>query len=539
MRSPRTLWFRFSAVPPDADRGLSNGRVPIGKEYAARDTWFATLLSLALLIALARFYTYTEPLEMDAAKHAAVANELHAGSALYADVWDHEPPAIHATYFIAQGLFGYGMLHVYVLGLFAAVGTMLGVFVASSCTGAGALAGVWGAAFWALLCSDLYLQANQPNAEAFVNLCLVWAFALLLRLSGDRVELGRTVLIGGFLVLATLYKQVALVAVTLLLAAHVWSPRGGSAGRRRALGQVAVIGGVGIMTWLGVFLHFAQTARLDDFWNAVFVFNGHYGGNPITNLFVGFSPTHLFPPQMYPTLPLVVVGLLGAVRSASPTSRRALLLAAYAAGSFVAVDLPGGFFGRYYQLWLPVVVIAGAWGLSALRPRTEPANSRWLSMTGPIVALLLLLTQLPYYSYPPEEWSVRKFGRRLVYDAEVARRVDDLLLADETFYVWGHEAELYYYSGRRPPTPEFRSADLLAGPLEDRRVNRVLASLAHEHPELVLVSRMDAFPVEHRLPHWLLEHYVEIPDGLGEDLQPARFRVFYLRGGRLETERPS
>ena len=71
--------------------------------------------------------------------------------------------------------------------------------------------GLWAAAFWALISGDMYLQANQPNTEVFQNLCLVWAFALLLRMPGGRVALGRAATIAALFALASLYKHVALV----------------------------------------------------------------------------------------------------------------------------------------------------------------------------------------------------------------------------------------------------------------------------------------------------------------------------------------
>src|SRR2546428_13654177 len=57
-----------------------------------------TLVALAALIAVARLHTYHEPLERDITGAAVIGHELLAGRALYADMWDHKPPALHATH---------------------------------------------------------------------------------------------------------------------------------------------------------------------------------------------------------------------------------------------------------------------------------------------------------------------------------------------------------------------------------------------------------------------------------------------------------
>ena len=47
----------------------------------------AVLTALALLIVVARLYTYHEPLERDITSAAVIAQELLSGRSLYADMW--------------------------------------------------------------------------------------------------------------------------------------------------------------------------------------------------------------------------------------------------------------------------------------------------------------------------------------------------------------------------------------------------------------------------------------------------------------------
>jgi hypothetical protein len=144
---------------------------------SARRTWPAlALLGLALVIATARLHTYHEPLERDITAAAVIGHEMLAGRSLYADMWDHKPPAIHVTHALAILLAGYGPGAVYLLNIVAAITTLGGTYLAASAVG-GVVAGLWGAVFWTLVSGDLWLQANQPNAEVFINACVAWAFA--------------------------------------------------------------------------------------------------------------------------------------------------------------------------------------------------------------------------------------------------------------------------------------------------------------------------------------------------------------------------
>jgi hypothetical protein len=520
------------------------------------------LAALTILIAVARLYTYHEPVEMDAATYAVVAHELRDGRSLYTDLWDHKPPAVHATFVAAQAVFGYGPGHVYALGVLVAVLTLVGVFAAASVPPFGSEIGLWAAAFWALISGDMYLQANQPNTEVFQNLCLVWGFALLLRLPYDRRALGRAAAIGALFALASLYKHVALVTAGMLVAAHVLmyaravgrgavalglvpageADRSDHEGRDFTISESIVSPVVihaGVITtviatmWAAVCGYFALTGRFADFYGAVFLFNRQYSGSAVVNLMLGFTPTWLLPRFMYVFLPLIVIGVLGAFVGRELRSPRGVLLAAYALGTVVAVALPGRFFEHYYQLWLPVLAIAAAWGIAALAPITAELR-RWQARAALAVALVLLAGQLPYYRLAPQEWSVAKFGGRLINSRYVASMINEVLLPGETFYEWGHEAELYFYSSRRPPGSELRSEHLLSGPRGAERSHKLVADLSSAAPELLLVSERFRFPLEHEVPNWLMQHYVEFGPERRAQWSRLGYRAFYRRGGDLE-----
>src|SRR3989449_573322 len=196
-----------------------------------------TLVALAALIAVARLNTYHEPLERDITGAAVIGHELLAGRALYADMWDHKPPALHATHAAAILMAGYGPSAIYLLNVVAAITSLLGVYAAATVVG-GPVAGLWGAAFWTFVSGDLWLQANQPNAEVFINACVVWAFALLVRTTGPSVP--RMLVVGALFALGSLYKPVIVAPAALLAVTHLAAPPAGHT-RRRALGDVGMI----------------------------------------------------------------------------------------------------------------------------------------------------------------------------------------------------------------------------------------------------------------------------------------------------------
>jgi len=98
---------------------------------------------------------------------------------------------------------------------------------------------LWGAVFWTLVCGDVWLQANQPNAEVFINACVVWAFALLVR-AGGRPRLWRALAIGGLFALASLYKPIAIAPAALLGLAHVVATDGVDADVRNGFDGIKV-----------------------------------------------------------------------------------------------------------------------------------------------------------------------------------------------------------------------------------------------------------------------------------------------------------
>ncbi len=503
------------------------------------------LLALGGGIALARLHTYDEPVERDLATYAVVANELLNGQRLYSEIWDNRTPAIHLSYALAQLLVGNGQAQFYLLGVAAAVITLLGVYWAASKGGLRPELGLWAAAFWAAVQSTLGVQANQPNTEVFMNACTIWAFALLVARNDQAPGWPRTLAIGGLLALATLYKHIVIVPAVLLAAAHVAWPPDGKPGRRRALGQALVMAALGAAVWGGLFAYFGATQRLQSFYEAVFVFNRY---DIAETLGGGFLEPDTYSQSLSLaglTLPLSVLAAAGLMVSlARQWTRPGVLLFAYAAATFICICLPHRTYPHYYQLWLPVLAVAAAWVLGALlnpvlHPRRFPA-------TAATALLILLCLRVPDYFQlnggtvsprGPEACSRMKYGTSIFVNARrAAQDIDRLLLPGETFYQWGFDPEQYFYSGRRPASGVLWAWSALYTPLWKQQAERILTDLKREPPELVVVVLEDMpSPEWHPVVQWFSTHYRP----MGNDEAKYPFRFLCLKGGRLEARQRS
>jgi hypothetical protein len=545
------LTARAAGVVADA-AGFPGRWSAAGRKHRAAFVLFA----LALLIAAARLHTFHEPLERDLTTYALIGRGLLEGRALYADLWDHKPPAVHLTYAAAVAVAGCGPGALYLLSVAAAVATLLGVYRAAAAICGGPASGLWAAGFWALLSGDLDLQANQPNTEVFLNAALVWAFALLL--AADRggaaaarraAAVRRVLLVGGLLALASLYKQVALATAALFWCAHI-ACAAARTGRRRAFGEALGMAAVVAAAWAATAAVFRATGTYDAFVEAVFTYNRQYAGSLGQNLAALFRVPVVLPDGLGFAAPLAWLALFGAAAAAVPWRaggaadggssasrvRRGALLAAFAAGTLIAVVLPGQFHPHYYQLYLPPLAIAAGAGVGALARRAGPRGGVLATTAGALAVLLLVQHQLPFYRLPPEDWSRRKYGETFVESETVARTVRGLLGPGETLFEWGAETGLYFYSGRSPASGVFYAYPLLTPPSPSRRLDaRVIRDLDAAPPELFVIHTAAVYGrrpgASYPVLDWFARRYRPLP---GRERQGS-YLFYARRGGALEA----
>ncbi len=416
---------------------------------------FVLLGLFSMLIGAARLHTYYEPLERDSALYAVIGHEMNQGRKLYSDLWDHKPPAIYAVYSLGERVFGYGYQQLYFLNWGAAVLTMLGLFLlVNSMTGNRAIS-LWAAVFWVVICGDLNLQANQPNSEVFINACMVWGVALFF---GSRKR-SVWIMSGLMFALASLFKQIILAPIVTILGIALVLPL---EDRKTVVKKILVIGVTGVSVWGSVMAYFALTGRWNAFYEAVFEYNLVYSGSLFVNLGVGLQPGRLMPGYLALPMELLVMVGLGLSLYNKNSGKHLLFWVAWAAGTWVAVSLPGSFFRHYYQLWLPVVVIGcslGQWCIAQ-------CNRHWLFHgAGVLVLLLFLFHELPFYQIPAEDWSKKKYGDQFITSEKLGKELNQLLKPEETFYEFGNESSLYFYSQRSPLTGIVFAYPLLQKPL--------------------------------------------------------------------------
>lgn len=488
------------------------------------------LVALAALIVVARLHTYHEPLDVDISVYAVVAHELHAGRALYSDVWDHKPPAVYATYWLAEALLGYGPHAVFALALAAALATLGGLYRAGAAFG-GPGAGLWAAAFWTIVSGDVWLQANQPNTEVFLNACLAWAFALLVGARAD-AGAGRFLAVGALIAGGSLYKQVIVAPALLLALAHVAVPPEGRS-RARAAADVALIAAPGAVAWVAVSGYFMAVGHFAEFYEAVFTYNRFYVRQMPTFVARAFNlPRLVTDPYLQALVPLAALSLVGALAGWPWRPRRPwALLAALVLATPVAVGLHGQFLPHYFQLWLPPLTIGAGWAVAALGAPLA-ARLPWAPVVAGLATVVVLLAHtLPSYALSADTWSVIKHGPIFVDERSVARRINTLLLPSETFYEWGSEVGLFFASRRRPPTV-FSVWPVVDGPAARRLGARVRADLERQPPELFIVAKWTQINIRghHPILDFLAAHYRPLAD---QDPQ-GLFMLFVRRGGALE-----
>ena len=493
----------------------------------------AVLAGLCALVFFLRLHTYDEPLERDLTTYAVIAHEMLDGKALYSDLWDHKPPAIHVTYAAAESVAGYGRDSIFLMNMVGALGILLAVYFAGCAAGGGKIGGLVAAGIWALAAGDLALEGNQPNTELFLNLFLAAGFVVFIRAEKKGLGWKGALLAGCLFALASLYKQVAAVPAALIAFTYLASARPDR--RRRALAEAILVGAIGAMAWALVFAYFFARGHGQAFFDAVFNYNRYYSGSIWRNLTHAPEWSSESLEQLAVLFPIGILCAAGIVLGLIFGPRRPwVFLLAFAAGAQVAVRLPGHAFPHYYQLWLPPLVIGAGWSVALLQ-RTLPVRLAPLSYgTAGVVCLVLLALEWPCYKLPAADWSVKKYGGIFLETEQLAGRIDKLLAPGESFYEWGSESGLYFTSGRQPLSGIVFADPVLSGPEAQNLCRRLLSELERSRPDLVVVnySTLHQTAPGHPMLGWLQQNYRPLAEA---DL----FLLLARKDSRLDPERKS
>ncbi len=465
------------------------------------------LLALAVVTVVLRMHTATEPLTMDTAVYGYISHALLSGEKLYTGVWDHKPPGIFMLFMVSEFFFGYTLKAMAYTGVIFTLASLLFLYLFLKET-AGRYAAVIGAALWTLASNSVLLQGNENNAEVFLNtftLAALWAFVRSRKSTSKKY----LVLCGASFAIASLFKTIAvfpLIAVTVYAVLSPCSEEGEVDGARpREKNRVRTLVSLflpGAILWTAVFLYFAVQGRFPEFWESVFVFNANYSGSIFSNVWTFITSPVLVFHEAYLDVWFLVISALawifvskkeyGPGQSGRLTRGFFILLFI---GVLVEVASPGKYFNHYYQLMIPIFCILGALFFVDLRERITVNGN----LSGKAVfVLLILLTflnlawyQARYLSMTPDEVSRVKHGSGAIDIREMAGFVEARTSPCETIYVWGGEAGIYYYSGRRAASGIFFIFPLFFETEEGRadKLKRIYADLSNAPPALFIRSK--------------------------------------------------
>ena len=429
-------------LPPAAPTGSARNSV-------------VTLALLAACILGMRVHLYTQPLDRDITNYAVLAREWATGRPLYTDLWLHSPPGIVWVYRVTQILVGDGPQQMFALGLTCAVTTLLAVYAAVVAATQSRVAGRWAALLWMLFSGSLSLQCSQPNCEAPMVTCLAVALALLLQRPSKAWQRYTLLGVAGLLLaLDSLIKQITLpLTAGVALSMIVWPLP--SITRRRALLEAAVLLAGTLVAWLGLFLQLKLNGTFAAFWELNFTFNFAYSrvsgsSGMLANL------VHIWKPWPHPAdfdrrwllVMLGVTTLIGCSAQSNISAYARGLVAATAAGSLLALALPGNFFWHYYQLILPNICIAT--GLVAAVPFGW--NKLRSTLLG-AVTIVVFYFNARHYTLTPTQWTLLEFHDPIdVLCVQLQTDLKALLGPGQTFFEWGDEPQLFFYANRPSPT---------------------------------------------------------------------------------------
>ena len=500
--------------------------------------WDGLVLVLCCtLILLQRVHTYHEPLENDIAGYAVIGHEMMHGRSLYSDLWERKPPLLYATFAAAECLAGYGRAEIFLVNVTAALVTLLGIYVAGRCAPLGRGGGLIAAILWTLLCGDLFMQANQPNAEVLINTWMILAFALLLRWPKQRRRWSPAVLLGLLFAAATFNKHHMIITCGMLAIGHVVAGIRSKIRRRSA--EMAVSFSVVLMLWALVLGFFAATGRWGVTTDVLFHQNAVYAGDLMHNLLTSLAPAQIIRPflsWMICPLAIIVVFLISMIRRrAWPMvfSPQWKLWMAWAIGVWPAVVLPGHLFPHYYQLWMPVWCVAAGWaGAGILDAKFEVPNVVSWGIIGASLTVLACRELTPY-CLTPDEWAEQKYrGGNYVQQEYLGQYLGETLLKpDERFWVLGDDISLYFAARRSPPSGLLYVDPLIDGNETKFYNQRLVADLERTRPALVIVSPLaERLPADAPVFGWIKKNYLPWPTALGH----PKYLIFVLKDSPLQ-----
>lgn len=480
-------------------------------------------LGAAMVILLVfRLHAFDLPLETDECNYAVVAARLLAGDRLYVDVWDHQPFGVYTLFAAVIAVFG-DAAHVFrwMALLFSAASLLFIHAILRRTAGRGAA--ILGALLFAIASSDPGTGGEGCNREIYMNTLILAAWYCALR--PTKRPSAWLFASGTALAFASSLKTLAAVHwvflgmwIVVSGARHVNDTRHGATMARRllwfALGPA--------LLWGVAFGYFAATGRIREFIDTVFLFNIGYSDSsePFLMRFVRFFAPIKHPFIFGSAFPLWIGAMIGSIwllvdyvvrRSVNSLAIAFLLLANY-----IAICLPGRFWPHYYYLLLPASVLAVS--VVVQRWATWLRHNLFLGAYGAILARVFLYALVPialavtevrdYLVQPLFGITVKRYNSRDFWGRAQGKNVAAVTDPDDTIFVFGNDASIYYYSQRRCASRYTMITGLAAGMQGSEHRRQVLLDELRAHPSRLIIVLFNEKPFDEWL-RFLEQNYGE------------------------------
>jgi len=439
-----------------------------------------------------------------------IGHGLLLGQSLYSYLWDQKPPAIYVIYAIGELVFGFGNNAIYGINVVGTILTLIVIYFAGARYSGGQITGLVAGAFWVLLSQSLDLQANQPNSELFMNCCLFAIFAIFI--NSNRLNNKTLIFTGLLAALATLFKQITLPPICLLLASRlIFSD---SQNRKRYFVEAIIILLIVALCWFFVATWLLEANSFTDFYEAVFIYNINYSrigkgdihhelkaywdclaqGLPIDRYVQGF-------------LEIAATTGIAKIISRDPAFKLWLHWLVYLFGTLIAIAMAHHPFAHYFQLLIPFAAVGGAWSLNSLQNsfliglKTLFSYYKKSLTSFYCISMQICLTLMffgPVFSdrikelcSSPDDWSFRKYTSWFVVDKIMGEKLKSILYSFETIYILGDASTLYFYSGHFPTVCTFSSLYcndyLMRADVCVKWSTRVMLELSNKRPDMIVV----------------------------------------------------
>ncbi|MEZ5439028.1 MAG: hypothetical protein R3F22_06775 [Lysobacteraceae bacterium] len=483
--------------------------------------WFPLALVVAAVVfqLVIRILALDEPIERDSGIYLEVANSLLDGRTLYTEALDIKPPGIYTVVAVFSLFLSSSGLVLFFVACSALLIAGLSLWRVLQLAGVPPILSSFALCLGSLFAADIGIEGTQPNVEMWMNATLLLGASFLVR-GPERT--GSLWIAAACLAASSLFKHVAVIPVAAMSASMAVT--------MLAVGQYAraaklffAIMTAGLCVWLAFALWCVAVGSAAQAWQTLGIYPFEYSmiqrGESETAflavLFNGYSIDALTPavwPWLWQVVAIAVGGCIWSLIEADEESGSRHRLAALTLGWLfatpAAVDLPGGGYPHYLQLWLPPLLLGTALLLDRLL-----VHSRIFS--GVLMVLLLVVgvsRGWPLVAASPAEWSVSKYGDQFLRAQRAGAHVKTVLEEGERVFVWGVFPGIYVEAGQWPEVGTANVWLTLPGygaNLAEDASSSLERDLRLKPPDMIVLDpfTMRQTPSEHVVGRWISQNY--------------------------------